>query len=317
MKKSYVLLAIVLLLSLSLVGCGGGKASQLIIATGGTGGTYYPLGGGIAQIIKDNTKMDATAQVTGASVENMRLLSKGDVDLAFTQSDIADYASKGTEMFKDTPVKNLKAISSLYNETVQIVTTVNSGINSVADLKGKRVSVGAAGSGVEANAKQILEVYGLKFEDLKAEHLSFGDSSQRIQDGQLDAAFITAGAPTAAVNELSATTKFKILSLDQDKIKELITKYPYYVEDVIPAKTYAGQDQDVKTVAVKSILVARGDLSEDQVYDITKSLFEHLDKLVAINKKAESIKLETALDGINLEIHPGAAKYYKEKGILK
>ncbi|WP_339062820.1 TAXI family TRAP transporter solute-binding subunit [Tepidibacillus marianensis] len=322
MKKSFIFLIIALLVSLSLVGCGsgnagGGQTNQLIIATGGTAGTYYPLGGGIAQVIKDNTKMDASAQVTGASVENLRLISKGEVDLAFTQNDIADYAVKGTEMFKGTPVKNLKAISAMYNETIQVVTTANSGIKSVADLKGKRVSVGAGGSGVEANAKQVLEIYGLKFEDLKAEHLSFGDSSQKIQDGQLDAAFITAGAPTSAVTELSATTKLQVLSLEPDKIAALSAKYPYYVEEDIPANMYSGQTTAIKTVAVKSMLVARAELSEDQVYNITKALYEHLDNLVAINKKAESMKLDTALEGIKLDLHPGAVTYFKEKGILK
>jgi len=315
MKKGLIFLVIAVLVSLSLVGCGS-QSNQLIIATGGTAGTYYPLGGGIAQIIKDNTKMDANAQTTGASVENMRLLSDEQVDLAFTQTDIAEYASKGTEMFQGKPVKNLKAISSMYNETVQIVTTEDSGINSVADLKGKRVSVGAPGSGVEANAKQVLEIYGFKFDDLKAEHLNFGDSTQKIQDGQLDAAFLTAGAPTSAVTELSATTKLKVLSLEPDKISGLTTKYPFYVEEIIPAKTY-GDNAEIKTVAVKAMLVVRSSLTEDQVYNITKAIYEHLDKLVAINKKAESMKLDTALEGVSLELHPGAAKYFKEKGILK
>ncbi|GBF12166.1 TAXI family TRAP transporter solute-binding subunit [Tepidibacillus infernus] len=315
MKKFAFLLAITMLLSIALVGCGDqGGSNQLIIATGGTSGTYYPLGGGIAQIIKDNTDMDATAQTTGASAENMRLIASEEVDLAFTQTDIADYAVKGTEMF-DKPVENLQAIASLYNETVQIVLPADSDIKSVADLKGRRVSVGDAGSGVEANAKQILEIYGLTFDDLQAERLSFGDSSQKIQDGQLDAAFITAGAPTSAVSELSATKGVKILNLNDDKIQGLIAKYPYYTEEVIPAGTYSGQNEDVKTVAVKAMLVARSGLSEDQVYNITKALFENLGGLVAINKKAEQISLETATQGISLPLHPGAAKYFEEKGI--
>lgn len=314
MKKLTLLLIIAMVFSVGLVGCG--QNQSLIIATGGTSGTYYPLGGGIAQIIENNTDMKAQAQTTGASVENMRYIASEEVDLAFTQTDIADYAVKGVEMF-DKPVANLRAIATLYPETIQIVLPADSAIATVADLKGKRVSVGAPGSGTELNAKQILEVYGLTFEDLDAQHLSFGDSSQSIQDGQLDAAFVTAGAPTAAVSELSATKGVKILSLEQDKIDQLIAQYPFYTLDVVPTGTYAGQDQEVTTVAVKAMLVARDGLSEEQVYNITKALFENLDKLVSINAKAELIKLDTALQGVSLELHPGAAKYFEEQGISK
>lgn len=328
--KRLTILAIGLILILSLAACSSNSSeqttqpeqttpqaadpSQLIIATGGSSGTYYPLGGGIAQIITDNTSSSATAQVTGASVENMRLLSNKDVDLAFTQTDIADYASKGQLMFADSKVENLTGIATLYNETIQIVVPANSDINSVADLAGKRVSVGAPGSGTEANAQQILEVYGLTFDDIKAEHLSFGDSTDKIQDGNLDAAFVTAGAPTSAVTQLSATKGVKIISLDDDKIAQLMQKYPFYVEETIPAGTYSDVGE-VKTVAVKAMLVVREDLSEELVYDITKSIFENTNKLLAINAKAESITLENATDGLSLDIHPGALKYYKEMGV--
>lgn len=288
--------------------------SQLILATGGTSGTYYPLGGGIAQIITDHTEVSATAQSTGASVENMRLLSNSEVDLAFTQTDIADYASNGKLMFEGTAVENLQGIGTLYNETIQIVLPANSDITSVADLAGKRVSVGAPGSGAEANASQILEIYGLTFDDLKAEHLSFGDSTAKIQDGNLDAAFVTAGAPTSAVTELSATKGVKLLSLDADKVEELIAQYPYYVTESIPADTYAGVDE-VNTVAVKAMLTVRDDLPEDMVYNITKAMFENRDLLVTINAKAESITLENAVTGLSLDIHPGALKYYQEQGV--
>lgn len=328
MKKLSLLLVLTLILTAGLVGCGsqenseqpseatGETVSQVIIATGGTAGTYYPLGGGIANIISENTDTDASAQTTGASVENMRLIAKDEVDLAFTQTDIADYALNGTEMF-EAPVENLKAIASLYPETIQIVLPADTEITTVADLKGKRVSVGAPGSGVEANAKQVLEIYGLTFEDLNAEHLSFGDSATKIQDGQLDAAFVTAGAPTSAITELSATKGVKILSLEKDKIDELIAKYPYYALDVIPAGVYSGQEEEVNTVAVKAMLVVRSTLAEEQVYNMTKALFENLDKLVTINKKAEAISLDTALEGVSLELHPGAAKYFEEQGIKK
>ncbi len=304
-------------------GAGGGtapageKPSNLVIATGGTAGTYYPLGGGIANLIKEHAKTNATAQVTGASVENMRLIGKKEADLSFTQSDIADYAHKGTEMFKDGAVKNLTAIGGLYLETVQIVAPANSPITKIADLKGKRVSVGAPGSGTEANARQILEAYGIAFTDMTTERLSFGDSAKKIQDGQLDAAFITAGAPTAAVNELAATKGVKIIPLDADGIKKLAGKYPFYVEQVIPGKTYPKQDAEIRTVAVKAIMSARAELDANLVYDITRALYEQSTKLESINAKAKEIKAADAVSGISIPLHPGAERYFKEKGILK
>jgi TRAP transporter TAXI family solute receptor len=328
MKKRNLLVSLALLLSMSLLSaCGGGGGqnntgggqasndpSQLIIATGGTGGTYYPLGGGMADLITKNAGVTATAQSTGASAENMRLIRDKKADIAFTQSDIADYASKGTNMFQqDGKIDSFQAIGALYNETIQIVVSPDSGINSVADLKGKRVSVGAPGSGTESNAQQILEAYGLKFEDLQLQRLSFADSSKAIQDGQLDAAFQTAGTPTAAITELAATKGVKIIPIDADKIDAIIAKYPYYVKQTIPANTYQTVPEEVTTVAVKSLLVVRADLSEDLVYKTTKAIFDNLDKLG--HAKAKEIKVEEALAGVSLPIHPGAQKYFTEKGV--
>lgn len=298
-------------------GQGGEKPDQLYIATGGTAGTYYALGGGIAKLL-EKASIKATAQTTGASVENLRLLKDGQVDIAFTQTDIADYAAKGTEMFQDAgPIQNLKAIAALYPETIQIVVPADSPIQSVTDLKGKRVSVGAPGSGTELNAKQILEAYGLTFDDIKVQRLSFAESSSGLQDGMLDAAFVTAGAPTSAVSELATTKGVRILSLDDAHIQTLTEKYPFYFEQVIPAGTYKGQDQDVKTVAVKSMLVARGELDEQLVYAITKAVFDNLKELESFHAKAKEIKLEDALKGFTIDVHPGAAKYFEEKGIRK
>ncbi|MEW9672483.1 TAXI family TRAP transporter solute-binding subunit [Ammoniphilus sp. 3BR4] len=342
-KRTSMFSALVLSLSLILSGCGGGNEAapkpaeqpaqqeekkeepkgdvpdSIIIATGGTSGTYYPLGGGMAQIFTDKAKINASAQSTGASVENMRLIKDGQVDLAFTQGDIADYASKGTIMFKDGgAIENLKAVASLYNETVQIIVAKDSPIQTVEDLKGKRVSVGAPGSGTEANAQQILEAYGLTFEDLgKADRLAFGESTSFIQDGTLDAAFVTAGTPTAAVNELAATKGVRVLNIDAEHIAAIISKYPYYAEQAIDAGTYPGFDEKVTTVAVKAQLVTRAELDETVVYNLTKALFENLDQLKTVHKKAEEITAEEALKGVSLEVHPGAAKFFEEKGVKK
>lgn len=296
-----------------------GSASSILIATGGTTGTYYVLGGALASIYDNKAGINASAQTTGASAENMRLIKTGDVDLAFTQGDIADYATKGTVMFEaDGPVNNLQGIASLYNETIQIVVAENSTIQTVEDLAGKKVSVGAPGSGTEANAEQILEIYGMSFDSLgRVDRLSFGESTSFIQDGTLDAAFVTAGTPTAAVNELAATKGVRIIGLDDAHIADLIKKYPYYAEETIPAGTYSGFDQEVKTVAVKAQLVVRSELDEDSVYNMTKALFENLDQLGQSHEKGKHVNLESALEGLSLDLHPGAAKYYDEQGIKK
>ncbi|WNC15767.1 TAXI family TRAP transporter solute-binding subunit [Brevibacillus brevis] len=332
MKKRSLLLSLTLLLTMSLVtACGGGGGSaqggqggnasggsndpsQLIIATGGTGGTYYPLGGGMAEQITKNAGITATAQATGASAENIRLLRDKKADIAFTQNDIAEYASKGTNMFEqDGKIESFQALGALYDETIQIVVAKDSNIKSVADLKGKRVSVGAPGSGTEMNAKQILEAYGLTFEDTQLQRLSFADSSKAIQDGQLDAAFQTAGTPTAAITELAATTGVKIIPIDADKIDAIIAKYPFYVKTTVPANTYQTVPEEVTTVSVKSMLVIRADLSEDLVYKVTKAIFENTDKLG--HAKAKEIKMDSVLSGVSLPVHPGAKKYFDEKGV--
>ncbi|MED4583361.1 TAXI family TRAP transporter solute-binding subunit [Brevibacillus choshinensis] len=331
MKKRSTLLSLTLLLTMSLVtACGGGgnaapggqggsaggsnDPSQLIIATGGTGGTYYPLGGGMADHITKNAGITATAQATGASAENIRLLRDKKADIAFTQNDIAEYAAKGTNMFeKDGKIEAFQALGALYDETIQIVVSADSNIKTVADLKGKRVSVGAPGSGTEVNAQQILEAYGLKFEDTQLQRLSFADSAKAIQDGQLDAAFQTAGTPTAAITELAATKGVKIIPIEADKIDAIIAKYPFYVKTTVPANTYQTVPEEVTTVSVKSMLVVRADLSEDLVYKVTKAIFDNTDKLG--HAKAKEIKMDKALAGVSLPVHPGAKKYFDEKGV--
>lgn len=293
--------------------CGGGS-QQLVIATGGTGGTYYPLGGGMADHITKNAGVTVTAQATGASAENIRLLRDKKADIAFTQNDIAEYAAAGTNMFQqDGKIDSFQALGALYDETIQIVVSADSNIKSVADLKGKRVSVGAPGSGTEINAQQILEAYGLTFDDTQLQRLSFADSAKAIQDGKLDAAFQTAGTPTAAITELAATTGVKIIPIDNDKIDAIIAKYPYYVKTTVPANTYQTVPEEVTTVSVKSMLLIRSDLDEDLVYKVTKAIFDNTDKLG--HAKAKEIKLDSVLSGVSIPIHPGAKKYFDEKGV--
>ncbi|WP_338787363.1 TAXI family TRAP transporter solute-binding subunit [Metabacillus sp. FJAT-53654] len=292
-----------------------GEKQNLSLLTGGTGGTYYPLGGQIGKIISDNTDANITPQTSGASAENMETLRAGEAEIAFSQTDIAAYAIEGKEMFEGDPIDNIQAIGSIYPETVQLVTTEKSGIKSVEDLKGKSVSVGAPGSGAYINAMQILEIYGLTKEDIKAQNLSFDESTDGIQSGNIDAAFVTAGTPTGAVEALSAQNDVVIIPIADDKIDALIKQYPHYSKDKVATGTY-NIEADVNTVAVKAMLVVTNDLKEDLVYEMTKALYENTDKIT--HAKGEFITPETALEGLgDMELHPGAAKYFEEKGMTE
>lgn len=332
MKKVRSRLLIVMMLALTMIvaACGGGGTEEasgdndrnsggnkqnLSLLTGGTGGTYYPLGGQIGKIISDHTDVNITPQTSGASAENMETLRAGEAEIAFSQTDTATYAIEGKEMFEGKPIDNIQAIGSIYPETVQLVTTEKSGIKSIEDLKGKSVSVGAPGSGVYINAMQILEIHGLTSKDIKAQNLSFDESTDGIQSGTIDAAFVTAGTPTGAVEALSAQNDVVIIPIADDKIQSLIEKYPYYAKDTISSGTY-GIEADVNTVNVKAMLVVTKELDENLVYEMTKALYENADKIT--HAKGEFITAETALEGLGkMELHPGAAKYFEEQGITQ
>jgi len=311
-RKVWLALSVLLMVSLVLAGCNSKKMYTMV--TGGTGGTYYPLGGEIANIISDETGIEVTATTSNASADNVADISAGDAHIGFVQTDVMTYAVEGINAFEGKPVDNVLALGALYPETVQIVTLAKSGIQSVDDLKGKKVSVGAPGSGTYVNAQQILEIHGLDIEsDIQAQHLDFDASVSGLQDGTIDAAFITAGTPTGSVMGLAATNPVKIVSISKDKADELIVKYPFYAHDTVAKGTYDGQDEDAHTVAVLAMLAVAKDLPEDDVYKMTKAIYENVDKLT--HAKKEFIKLETALNGIGIDLHPGAEKYYKEKGL--
>ncbi len=306
--------ALLIFSTVLLVGCGGSGSNKFInIATGGTAGTYYPIGGAMAEILnKAIPGMNASAQSTGATVANINMLKEGSVDLAIVQNDITYYAVNGTEMFKDKKVENLRGIASLYPETCQIVTLESTGIKSVADLKGKRVAIGAAGSGAEANARQILEAYGITYDDIDEQYLSFGEAASALKDGNVDAAFVTAGFPTAAVQDITSQNKVRLLPIESDKADALIAKYPFYTKTTIPAGTYAGFDEAVPGISVMAMLVATDKVDEALGYDITKALFDNLDKLQAAHSAAKQITKESAKDGMSIDLNAGAARYYKE-----
>lgn len=321
MKRLLAILLLVLSVMGILAGCGNesGKKSadqkKLInIATGGTAGVYYPLGSAIAEILNKNlSNINALAQSTGASVANINLLKDGKVELALVQNDTAYYAFNGVETFKDKRVTNLKGITTLYNETIQIIVLESSYINSVNDLKGKKVAVGSIGSGVEANSRQILEVYGITYNDIKPQYSSFGEAANGLKDGDVDAVFVTAGAPTAAIQDISFQYKIRLLPLEDDYVDALIKKYPFYAKQIIKANTYPSQIADIPTVAVKAMLAVADSLDADTVFKMTKAIYANTDRLKAAHKLGEGIMKETALEGMPIPVHPGADKFFKEQ----
>jgi hypothetical protein len=290
-------------------------ATFLTIATGGTAGTYYPLGAGMADIWNKNIKgMNAMVQSTGASVANINLLRNKEVDLIFVQNDVAFYAYNGVELFKE-PFPQLRGLATLYPETVQIVALADRGINSVYDLKGKRVAVGAAGSGTEVNARQILAAAGITYNDIKVQYLSFAEAASNLKDGNIDAAFVTAGHPTAAIVDLAAVRKIVLVPVADEIIRSLQKDYPFYVKIVVPAGTYKGVDTDAVTVAVKAMLAVRAEMPEDLAYQLLKTMYANQKRLIEAHAKGELIIPETGKEGMSIPLHPGAEKFFKEMGL--
>ena len=256
-----------------------------------------------------------TVTSTGASKANIQLIADGEADLAIVQNDVMYYANTGTDLFEaEGKYDSFSAVCGMYDETVQLITT-NANIKSVEDLKGKTVCVGDAGSGTEFNAKQVLDVYGLSFDDIKVVNASFGDSTDSLKDGKIDAAFIVAGAPTTAVVDLSTNSDVYIINIDDEHSSKLMEDYPFYTKTTIPAGTYDGQEEDAQTVSVRATLIASNELSEDVVYELVKAMFDNKDELVAGHEKFNNLKLEEATAGISVPFHPGAVKYFQEQNI--
>ncbi|MCX7026639.1 MAG: TAXI family TRAP transporter solute-binding subunit [Spirochaetes bacterium] len=287
MKKSLAILFCLLIAT----GAVSAQQKFLTIATGGTAGTYFPLGGAMAEIWNKNIpKMNANATATGASAANVAMLAKGEVDVIFTQNDIAYYALNDLEILKGKGTKDIRGLACLYNETVQVVALADSGIKSVSDLKGKRVGVGAAGSGTVLNAQQVLEAAGISFSDIKVQYLSFAECASNLKDGNIDAAFNVAGAPTGAIQDLGASKKIQIVAIDGDVAKKPMAKYSFYTIQKIPSGTYIGQSADVTTVAVKSMLAVSSKLDATLVYDLLKTMFANGERLAASHKISDFIQ---------------------------
>ena len=317
MKKSLTAVLSLIAAAAVLTGCAPAKKNY-IIATGGTSGTYYPFGGAVANIW--NTKienMNVTAQATGASAENLRLISKGDAEYAIVQNDVMDYAYNGTDMFEGQKLPNILTIGTLYPEVVQIAASKKSGIKTIADLKGKRVSIGDAGSGVEFNAKQILEGYGLTFDDIVKNNLSFKESAEGLQNNTLDACFITAGVPNSALQELAFTNGLVLIPVDGEAAEKICKKYSFYTKTIIPGGTYKDSEEDVAALAIKATIAVNANLDEATVYAMTKALFENLDELSQAHAKGKEVSAAAAVTGISVPFHAGALKYFKELGLAQ
>lgn len=290
------------------------------IATGGTGGTYYPLGGMLAQLVSnkvtiDGMKMSATAETGNASVANSKLLGRGEIESAFAAADILDAAYKGINQFDGAPIKNLRAIGALYPETVQLVVRADAGIKTFKDLKGKKISSGSPGSGQWQLLGDLLVAHGMTREDISEDYSSFSQSVDKLKDGNLDASLITAGAPTSSVIDLATGHDIRIIPLVGPEIKELQKSQPYYADAVLPAGSYNGVDSDVKTLAVRAIWATHSETPENVIYELTKALFENTETLGKVHPKGKEISLATALESVSIPVHPGALRYYKEKGV--
>ena len=315
MKKFKAGLALLLATgAVFMTGCTQGR-ERFMFGTGGTAGTYYSYGGVLAQYMKNYAGIKVTAVSTGASKVNLQSIQDGDFQLGFTQSDVMTYAWEGTRSFEtDGGTQDFRVLGSLYPETVQLM-TMNDDIQSVDDLKGKRVSIGEGGSGVYFNAMDVLNAAGITMDDIKPQYQSFEDSKEALKDGKIDAAFIVAAAPTTAITELATTNGMHLINIDGELCENLLEQCPYYQVQEIPANTYPKQKEVVRTVAVKATLVVSKDVSEEDVYKLTAAIFDHKDAIKKENAQGEKLSLETATSVTTAPYHCGAAKYYKEHGI--
>ncbi|MBE6598532.1 MAG: TAXI family TRAP transporter solute-binding subunit [Ruminococcaceae bacterium] len=292
--------------------CGG---TAMIMGTGGTQGTYYGYGGVLGQYIKNNAGINVNVVSTDGSKANIQSIDSGDYQLGTVQSDVMAYAWAGTNSFaEDGAVQSFRVVAGLYAEAVQLI-TMDPEIKSVADLAGKSVSIGAPGSGVYFNAIDVLAAAGLTENDIKAQYQSFGDSTEALKDGKIDAAFIVAGAPTPAITELASTTAAYLVPIDGEIADTIMASCPYYTVYTIPAETYPGQTEDIQTVTVKATLIVDADASEEDVYNLTKAIFDNMDAIAAEHGKGAELSIENATSGMTAPFHKGAAKYFAEKGV--
>ncbi len=330
MKKLLALL-LALLMVLSLAACGGSGSSSgdagdnggdaaasgtsLSIGTGGSSGTYYAFAGVLATYIKQETGIDITVNETTGSAANITGIDQGMYDLATVQSDVLGYAYNGTNTFEETgAVNSFVVLGALYAEQVQLI-TCDPAITSVSDLAGKNVCVGDVGSGTYYNTMDILSAYDMTIDDINPVYQSFQDSAESLKDGKIDAAVVTAGAPTPAITDLAATKDVYIISIDQEHMDKLLANAPWYASYTIPAGTYNGFDEDATTITTKATLIAKSDIDDDTAYTIVSTIFDNADAIAELHAKGAELDLTFATEGMAAPFSPGAAKYYAEHDI--
>ena len=319
-RKILSLVALALCVVMVLAACGGGGGSsevRLIMATGGVAGTYYPFGGVMAGVINNHTDMQITVNASGASADNIQQIGAGDAHLALAQNDVMYYAFHGVSIWEERPqVTNLATLMTLYPETVQVVVDAGSGIYTVDDLQGMRVSVGDVGSGVEANANQVLAAFGLSQADITVFNLGFGASADAMRDGQLDAFFVTSAAPNTAVMDLAIARDLRILPIDGEQAAQLMSDYPFYVSVTVDSSHYGFLDAPVSTLAVQATLITSTDLDEELAYQIVRTLIEQQAQVLEGHARGADISAHNAVQSISVDLHPGARRFFEEIGVL-
>ena len=328
MKRKLIAILLAALLVLALAACGGNGGGNTTnptaapapagekptMGTGGESGTYYAFGGVLANYIGQNSDLSINVVSTGGTAANITGIQNGLYDLATVQSDVSTYAYFGTNSFEGNAISDFRVLGALYAETVQIV-TCNSALTSVADLKGKSVCVGDVGSGTYFNTVDVLAAYDMTLDDISPVYQSFGDSADSLKDGKIDAAVLTAGAPTTAVVDLATAKSVYLVSIDDDHMAKLLAACPWYASYTIPAGTYSGFDSDAVTVTVKATLVCRADLPDDVAYTIVSTIYNNAADITALHAKGAELSLEFATDGIAVPFAAGAAKFFAENGI--
>ncbi|HKL11107.1 MAG TPA: TAXI family TRAP transporter solute-binding subunit [Clostridia bacterium] len=290
---------------------------RISLATGGTGGTYYPVGSGIASLLTKNVEgLEVTAESTGASVANLKMIKDGQVEMILAAANTSLGGYTGAEPF-EVPIDNIRGITALYPETFQFVVLDKSGLTSIEELKGKRVAVGAPGSGTERTAKMVLDAHGITYDDIDAQFLGFGEAITALKDRLIDCAIVGSGIPTSSVVDASATLDINLLTVNKEATDKLMGDAIYFRYETIPEGTYNGVDHDTLTVATPALMVASKDLDEELVYEMTKAIYENIEDLEAVHAQGKNIKLENATSAMSIPLHPGAERYYKEMGVIE
>ncbi len=322
-RKLFVIAIIVTAFALSFLAgpMQAAKRRYVSIAAGWVTGAYFPMAGAISRIAWKHLKdegIKVTAESSGASVANAKLIGAGDTDFAILQNDIASYAHNGKKGMFKKPITNLLGVCTLFPEHVQIIARKDANIKSIADLKGKKVAIGPVGSGTIENASQILEAWGLSFDDLgKAEQLTASQSSDYLKDGRLDAAFFTVALGAAVIMDTALMVPMDIVPVDGPNVEKLIKKYPFYAKQTVPGMTYKNNDSDIPTVSVMAMLAASAEIEENIVYSIINAIYSDLPQLKKAHAKFKNIEMKKGLVGMGIPLHPGAKKYFTEQGLIK